>query len=501
MPGRWNPASPPKRPGSYTNYIAKPVARINAPLAGIVAMPVVADWGPTDEVVECNSLGEYRAVFGDTLYTPGHIATYQLFKGEGIANRGGASRALIIRKAGSSAKEASVKLADTKEAPNAEAVIVKGIWKGTLGNRLAVTVEANAIDPSNKYDLVVFLDGAEIERWTYGKTDWAELKAKVAKSDWITVEVKKEEAALALVGTPKALSGGNDGTTLASGDWTDVMSEFGSRRFSVFVPFDLTDETIIASLKAWASDPETGLNSKGKRFEVVTGMNTADLEEALEQSEALNDENFCNWGGFLVQDSEIEDENGNPVNLTPSTFAPRVAGVIAATGGSAAITFSRFADVSLVEGLSDDADFVAASEGGVCTLAEDSNELAPVRVEQDVTTYVDDTEGKPKSIFGKLKFVRTMQAFEMRLTEFAENEEVIGKLGVNDDSREYLVGQARKIVEEFERSGEFFKGDTGTAVYVSLDPPPTPQDNFIPMVYEPVFGRDLEQIRNSVIVS
>lgn len=501
MPGRWNPAAPPKRPGSYTNYIAKPVARVNAPLAGIVAMPVTADWGPVDEIIDCGGLSEYRAVFGDTVYSPGHIAAYQLFKGEAVNKRGGASRALIVRKAGESAKQASAKLADTKEAPNAEAVVIKGIWKGTLGNRLAITVEANALDPSNKHDIVVYLDGAEIERWTYGKTSWAELKAKVAKSDWIEVEVKKEEAALALVSVPKSLTGGNDGLTLSNGDWTNVMAEYGSRRFSVFVAYDLTDETVIAALKAWATDPETGLNSKGKRFEVVTGMGTSDLEEGLEQSESLNDENFNNWGGFKVQDSQIEDENGDVITLTPSQFAPRVAGVVAATGGAASITFSRFADVTLVEGLSSDAEFVEASEGGLCTLAEDSNGLAPVRVEQDVTTYIDDTVAKPKEIFGKLKFVRTMQKFEMELTEFSENEEVIGKLGVNDESREYLVGQGRKIAERYEREGEFFKGEEATRVFVNPDPPSTPQDDFIPLVYEPVFGRDLQQIRNAVIVS
>lgn len=496
MPGRWNPANPPTRPGAYTNFKAAAVARIGAPLAGTVAVPIVNDWGPEGEVVEANSFGEYKAVYGDTITAEGYRAGYQAFKGEGINNRGGAAKCLFYRMVGSSGKAAFVELADTAEAEDADAVVITAKYKGSRGNDLKITVEANANDES-KYDIVVLLDGTEVERWSYTKATNSTLAEVVStKSDWITVKVNSSAAALETGSF--SLTEGDDGSELEAEDWETMMAALGSRRFSVFVPYDLTDETVIAAVKTWASHPENGLNAKGKRFTVVLGHENATLEAALEEATALGAEDICYLGGFKVQDSGIVDANGDAVTLTPSTFAPRVAGVIAATGGTASITFSRFADVTLVEGLSDDDDFVDASEGGVITVAEDSNELAPVRIEQDVTTYLSDTEAKPKEIFGKLKFVRTMQSFEMAITEFAENKEVIGKLGVNDESREYLIGQYRLILESYEETGEVL---TGSRIYISQDPPPTTTDNFIHTVYELTFGRDLQQARGTVIVA
>lgn len=502
MPGRWNPAAPPKRPGSYSNFVARPVQRVNAPLAGIVAMPIVADWGPIGSVVASANIGEYKSVYGESTYmadSPGYVAAYQVFKGEGIKNRGGAAELLTVRMAGTAAKQAQAKFADTLGSPNAEAIIVKALYKGTLGNKISAQFAANATEPSTKYDLVVYLNGAEVERWTYTKATNSTLTAIVnGKSDWVEVEVKKSEAPQAL--TTKVLTEGNNGATLEAADWTGALTALGTKRFSVFVPFDLTTEAVQTSINTWATAPETGANSKGRRFEVVEGGKSADsLAEAISRSALANNENVVNVGAFTVTDTEITDSTGAKVVLSSSQFAPRIAGVIAATGGSSSVTFSRFADVSLVTGLSEDVDFVKASEKGVLTLAQDSNALAPVRVEQDVTTYIEDTTAKPKEIFGTLKFVRTMQSFEMRITEWAENEEVIGKLGVSRDTKEYIIGQATKIMElEYIVPGEIQKEDS--TVFISPDPPATAKDNFIPVTYEFNFGRDLRQIRNTIVV-
>lgn len=493
MPGgQWNPANPPKRPGAYTNFVAQATARIIAPLSGIVALPIVTDWGPEAEVVPSNSVGEFKSIFGDSTDTAGYRAVYQAFKGEGVAGRGGAAQLLVLRMIGSAGKQALVKLEDTEAG---ETFTVKAKYKGSKGNDLSVAVEVNALDEA-KQDFIVYLEGSEVERWTFAKAEPSVLAEKLEGSDWVEIEVTAEKELE--VAETTSLTEGNDGSELEKEDWTNALALIAVKRFSVFVPYDLSDEEVRTEIDTW----QAGLNEKGKRFTTVFGGEEAGgaegLEEAEERSEALDDENVVNCGAFRVKDSQIVNASNEPIELNASQFAPRVAGVIAATGGTAAVTFSRFIDVTLVSGISEDSDFVSASEAGLLTLAEDSNELAPVRIEQDVTTYSSDTTAKPKELFGKLKFVRTMQKLEMRFTEFAENEDIIGTLGVSPESREHLIGQYRKILrEEFETPGEI---QPEAKVYVSQDPPPKETDNFIHTVYEIVFGRDIAQARGTVVV-
>jgi hypothetical protein len=502
MPGRWNPAAPPRRPGAYTNFVSRPIERINPPLSGIVALPITADWGPIDEVVVCDSHGDYRAIFGDSLDTPGNIAVYQAFKGEGIKNRGGASQVLAVREAGSSASASSAELADTDGTPDTDAVVLTAVYKGTKGNDISYAVVANVDNPSTEYDLVIYLQGSEVERWTYTKATNSTL-TDIVRSDWVGVRVNSSRAALDVTRSPVALSGGDDGLTLTSGEWTAALTKLGTKRFGVFVPYDLSDDSLQAAIETWAADPDTGLNNKGKRFEVVMGggrIGTPDtLSDALRRSAGYDNENIVNLGAFSVQDSKILDANGDPVELTAASFAPRVAGVIAATGDSAAVTFARFVDVTLLTGLSEDSDFVAASEGGVMTLAEDSNALAPVRIEQDVTSYISDTADKAKEHFGKLKFVRAMQLFEMAITEFSENEDVIGKLSNSAETREYIVGRVYRIAEEFEDRKAFLPKTT--RIFVSQDPPPSDLDNFVNLLYDVTPARDVGQMRGTVVVT
>lgn len=499
MAGPFSKANPPKRAGAYTNWVVQQSLSVDPPQDGIVALPFTHDWGPLKQVVEVDSFGEWLAVFGGSTTSPGYRAAYQAFKGEGVNGLGGASR-LVCFRTGASAVKASKTIANTDTGtPTAITVVAK--YEGARGNNLKVEVVANTANPSTTHDFVVYDGSIELERYSYAKTDIAALKTALAASNWITVPGSVLTGFTLALTAPTNLTSGADGSSLTSTEWTELMAALASRRFNVFVPFDLQDSSIMASLKTWVADPTTGLNAGGKRVAMVVGGTTASgtpdgMANALTRATAMNNENIVVFGGVTVQDSSIVDSSNVPVTLTASQLAPRIAGIIAARGEGASTTFARLSDVTLVTA-PNDTEVQQSLVGGVMTLAQDSNQLAPVRVEKGITSYISDTTTKPKSIYGTLKFVLTMHGVEREITEFAENN-VIGRLAVNTATREYLVAQMKTLLRARVEAGIIKSDDL--VVKIDDNPPPADTDDFVALVYQFTFGRSVEQVRNTVIV-
>jgi hypothetical protein len=257
-------------------------------------------------------------------------------------------------------------------------------------------------------------------------------------------------------------------------------------RFSLLAFANLTDGDVLASLATWSE----GLNTSGKRFVTVVGGAAGEsVATAVTRSGTLNDPNFVNLGGGTYEDSKFGA-------TSTAQLAPRVAGILANAGESQSITFKRLAGLSITLG-STNAEIISALENGVVTIARDSHPEAPVRLEKGLTTFTDtDDVDRPYSIYSNPKFVRTMHGLELELTEFAEIN-VIGRLPVNDSTREYLVGQMAARLEAREAAGVV---QAGWSVDVDNDPPPSDDDEFIGLVYGIGFGRSLEQVFNTVVV-
>lgn len=512
MAGRYNPANPSKRPGNYVNFRAKTQQRVNAPLQGVAATIITHDWGPINETVEVNSMGDFKAVFGDSTDTQGYRDVYQLFKGEGgITGRGGAATVLVRRSGTNSAAKAKKNLTNGTDA---NALVLEAVYAGTKGDDLAVGIEADAVDSSTHHNIVIFFGGAEVERFKYAKTDInAAAVAVNAGSGYVRATANVSGTALTTIstGSPAGFTttAGNDGAPLDAGAYTAAMADLGTRRFGVFtVSLDQTaNGSIATSIKTWAADPNTGLNARGKNFVTVMGggsIGSPDtLSAAMTRADAFASgalgECFVTPGAFRVRDLEIPDPaTGDPLELTPATFSPRIAGIICARGYTGAINFARLADVEIIASLSTDADFVLAGDQGVTTLSQDSNAI-PARIELGVTCYQSNTVAKPKELFSNIKFVRVMHIFETRLNDYAESGDVIGRLGVTQETREELIGKAKKFLSDLEVEGAINVGQSDA--FISTDPPPQSTDNFVSIDYEMEFTRDLAQLRNNVVVS
>lgn len=309
----------PIRPGSYFNFEAIREAAIQPSIGTIVALGFTHDWGPFETATLVGSFSEFKSVFGDTDTTEGFRAAKMAFQGEGLPGRGGAGAVLAYRMGGSAAAKA------TKTLTNAAATPVTGVtlsakYEGEKGNDLRVTVQDLAGD-STQTELILYDGTLEVERYQFLDADVDDLADQInANSVWVTAVVNVAGVALATV-TSAAFTGGDNGETLLTADYTAAMDAFGIERFGTLAFANLTDDTVLAALATWAD----AANEGGKRFMVVVG-GAADesVSDAVDRSGDLNSENFVNVGASSVADDTVLDTNNDPVVYSSAELAPQI---------------------------------------------------------------------------------------------------------------------------------------------------------------------------------
>ena len=478
--------NPPVRSGDYTRFIArKPVALV--PSAGsTVALCLTDDWGPEKVVTRVGSFAEYLKLFGQpigTAYSSGFVAAYNAFKGEG-ATRPGAGSLLVYRMVGSAGAPATHTLL-----AGSNSIVLTAKYKGTLGNSLSAEVVVNALDNTAR-DIRLYLNGVKVEEYFgYTAAQLTNAQADInAKSTWVVASGAANGTVLAAAAAA-AFIGGNSGTTLVSGDYTTAATAFEPWEFGAFCVHDLTDGSIKTALHTWAS----GLNSaeKAKRFFTVFGGALAEVySAATTEANTFADENTVRFGVGTYHDTMLNRD------LSTAQLAPRLAGIIVANGGRASISFARLSDLTLVAGPTD-SEAVSAYSGGVVVATLGQNGV--VHLESPRTTWTQDTEAKPFNIYSRIKYVATMQSFERDVRAKTENGEVIGKLPVNDDTREFLMSEAQTLLDnDYIQTNQVQRG---AKVTIATTPPPDDNDEFVALDYQVGFGRAVEQIRRTMYVS
>lgn len=500
----WSPSNPPIRGGSYSRFIIRRNATLPKSTRGVVALPIVHDWGPVNTFVEVTDLPGFIDVFGQGgdpttfTYTPGFLAVYNAFKGAGASDPG-ASRLILYRMANAGV-QASVTISNVTPVP---ALRVRGIYQGTQGNQIGWGVEVNAVigGGTTHHDFVVYRGTTEVERYAYPKTDLAGLALLVNRlpglggSDWITMDGPSGGAIVTGVAlTPSAralLTGGADGIAgLIGTDWTAMRTAYEAKQFEVFVPYDLTDTTIGTAMAGWAAlKNEPAGTTRSKRFTYVEGGPSNDtITTALLRATTHNSPNVVNLGIGTYRDNVL-----NTV-MSTSQLAPRLAGVIARRGYGSSIFCTHLDDLDVVTGASD-SDVLSGTSGGVVTLGLDS---VGVRFESQVTSYINDVPDKPKNVYGTIKYVFTMQAFETRVRNSQEGGGLLGRLNVNDDTRETVIADARVILDEFITAGAV---QPGAQVVIAQEPPPDDSQDFIGLDWTADFQKTFMQARNTFYLS
>lgn len=484
----------PLLPDAYFNFDTQSAPVVPPGPGSTVAIPIVHDWGPFEVATLCTSFADFQAKFGSSDDTDGYRAVRQAFIGEGLPGRGGAGAVLVYRFGGSAAKAANHILKNTVGSPE-NAITITAKYKGSRGDDFRLTTRDHAADAS-KNELLL-LDGTSVlETYVYADANITELGAQInAKSNWVVATVTKTAVALATV-TSVALTEGNDGASLTAENWTEMLDQIALERFGVFAPYKLTDEGIIASINAWVIDQN---DNKQKRFmAVVGGEKSETMEEANERSESLANPEVLNLGAGLYEDSTL-GPNGTPFQVGPAELAPRIAGILAQKGEYAAITYARLAGLSILTGPTD-AEIAAAYDGGTVALARDDDDEAPTHLKVGHSTWTEaDANGelndqgdpvRPYIVYREPKYVRTMHGIQTDLGKYFRSE-ILGSRPVNDASRDAVVGEAKNVLAERQVLNVI---QSGWAVGIDQEPPPSDDDEFVALVMELKFGRTLKQV-------
>ena len=200
---------------------------------GIAAIMGTATWGPLNSVQTLASFSQGLNVFKDD--RTGTTSTVSLPKGLDLLYRDGAGTVLAVRVGDGDEIEADADFAGA--GPTAAVITVKGLYKGTYGNNIGVTVTANANTPANR-DIQV-TDGQILELFNNNGAGYA-TNAAIATAingNSQLVSVTVNNANLISATSETFLSGGDDGeNSLISSDYTTVFDNVLSNEdFDVLV--------------------------------------------------------------------------------------------------------------------------------------------------------------------------------------------------------------------------------------------------------------------------
>lgn len=500
----FSPTNPPKLAGDYTRFVVQRARTVPPSAGATVALPIVDDWGPEKIVTPIDSFPEYLSKFGDPIDpvnpSPGFIAAYNAFRGSGDQEPG-AGRILFYRMVGSAGAAASKTVTPFVTTAS---LTFTARYKGVRGNQYKIEVVANATNPTTQVDVRVYYGATLVDSYKgYSASQMVQLQTDFnAKSNKdpanlgpLTITAAVNGSSTIQPTAASALTGGNSGTTLLLADWTTMMTAYEPQTFGFMAPYDLTDAPTVAALVAWTITKNT--QERSKRFTLVQGGAAGEAySAAVTRSGLSNDPNIVNWGVGTYFDSTLG------LNLSTSQLAPRLAGVLSQRQDRSSITFAPLEDLSIIIGPADTEIASSLTDGVVlCALG-----TGGVRFEKGVTTFTTLTDAdRPFDTFSRIKYVITMQDFERSNKTRNESGNIIGKLPVNNDTRESLVSDAQKDLDARVAAktiqGKSPDGSYVPRVVLSSSPAPSDDQEFVALDWFAKFGRSLEQVRNTFYVS
>jgi hypothetical protein len=448
----------PDNPGTYISLVGESAVRPPANVASTVAIPIVHDWGPigSDEpgsdgkqggVQLCEVFGNFDALFGNS-DTDGRDAALGAFVGPGVPGEPGAGGVLVYRMATSAAKASTKTIKNTKEAPE-DALVLTAVYKGERGDRISYVIDTDPTDEA-KARLRIRFDGVVQERYSYAKTDITALAAAInARSKYVTAEVKKSGIALATT-TGTALAGGNNGDEVTATEWEEALSSFELQDFSIFAPFDLTDDEVIAMVLSWV---ETQAAQQTPVFAVLGGKDTEDLTEAIEKAEDIRNEHIVRVAGGKFHDDFLDKD------ISTSKLAARIAGILAGRGEESSLTFAPIAGLKQVGSTIIGTDELAlAAEQGLTVFRRASRPNTDLVIAKGVTTYTNQTDPtKPYELFSDPRIVRVADLFLRRMKEWGD-ENIIGPTRVIETTKAAVRQRGIAELSDLESRGMILPG-------------------------------------------
>lgn len=269
-----------KLPGSYINFVS--AARASSALSerGIVAMPLVMDWGVEGEIITVTSEDFQKnslKIFG---YDYGHE------KMKGLRDLFINIKTLYTYRLIKTGVKASNELAEAKCA-------------GVRGNDLKIAISPNIDEPS-KFDVSTILDYTVVDMQTVATVD------ELVANDWVTFKsVELAETAA------KPLTAGTNGEAVSTAEYQGFLDKIEAYSFNALgVP--VKDDTIASLIISFTKRMRDEIGAKFQS--VVYKKNTADYEGVVSVENKTNDENEAAavyWATGAIAGCAVNKSNTN----------------------------------------------------------------------------------------------------------------------------------------------------------------------------------------------
>ena len=271
-----------KLPGSYINFVSASRASSALSERGIVAMPLVLDWGAEGEIITVTNEDFQKnclKIFG---------YDYDHEKMKGLRDLFLNIRTLYVYRVSKSAVKANNDLAEAK-------------YPGIRGNDLKIQIAANVDEPS-KFDVSTILDLAIVDVQTVSTVD------ELVANDYVTFK----STPLAVTAA-KPLTSGTNGDSVTTTEYQAFLDKIESYSFNA-MGLPVKDDTI-ASL--FVSFTKRMRDEIGAKFQTVLyKKNTADYEGIVSVENKVNGENEAAavyWTTGVIAGCAVNKSNTNKV--------------------------------------------------------------------------------------------------------------------------------------------------------------------------------------------
>ncbi len=425
--GQWSETDLPVRPGFYMNFKSAALAAISSGARGIVAIPVKANWGPIEEIVEVAS--EQDLIDNYNTETSGSLSAYKCGR---LSLLGGPQKLLMYRLADSAAAKGSYTLVDTATEPVS---VIRLDTKYESTREFKVTTRENLVD-STKQDIVLYEGTSQLYVFTFSKTGAVDNAVAAVDDDtgseWFTAtKLAAGNGAIATV-AGQSFTGGNDGSAgVVNADYVDAMTAFEARQFNMFVLDGATAAELQTTVSTWVAR----LREEGKKIIAFIGgtiSNDADITTANTRSTTNNYEGIVNVGVSGILDS---------VTYSSAEVACYVAGLAAGQQLKESLTYAVAVFDDVTPRLTH-SQVVSAIQAGTLVLVHDGEK---VKIEKGINTLT--TLGDEQSnVWKKIKSIRIMDAIATDTAKTAQDS-YIGKVLNNEEGQVAVLNAIKAYFE------------------------------------------------------
>ena len=357
-------------PGTYINTVSGKQSSAAVNLNGAVVLPLLsAVYGPAKEFIEINVSAPDANI-----------------KKLGLSVYDNDSMMLLIRETlkGCGKVYVFIPTAGTKATVTIDSILAcTAKYGGTLGNKLKVAIIANAELGSGYFNVIVTLDGVEVEKISAVQ----KIGDLSGKSDYIDFAAAGEAtAATALVANAgSSLTNGTNGT-LVNSDFTYMLDESEHLDYSVFA-FPYSASTYSALVTAIKSKVRYFYEDVGKDVTAVFASSPSDSEKCM---------NVTN-GAVLEDDTQISQEQA----------VCFIAGVTAGASYNQSNTYRQYTGAKAVLNPKTNDQAIAAVNAGEIFFAYD--DAHNVVIMYDINSLVTFTSEKTED-YRKMRVQRTLAA-------------------------------------------------------------------------------------------